>query len=98
RKQADQKIRQRIAHLEALNAIIAAADAAPDLPLLLTVAIDRILKALGLGMGGIWAGDHYVVRGLSPEIGGAVVAAAQRAGSKASPLSVADWHTVSQDG
>jgi PAS domain S-box-containing protein/putative nucleotidyltransferase with HDIG domain len=97
RKQADQKIRQRIAHLEALNAIIAAADAAPDLPLLLTVAIDRILEGLALGMGGIWAGDHHVVRGLAPEIGAAIVEAAQSAGSMASPLSVADWHTVSQD-
>jgi PAS domain S-box-containing protein len=53
RKQADQKTHQRAAHLEALNAIIAAADAAPDLPRLLTVAIDQILKALGLG----WAGS-----------------------------------------
>jgi PAS domain S-box-containing protein/putative nucleotidyltransferase with HDIG domain len=98
RKQADQKTHQRAAHLEALNAIIAAADAAPDLPLLLTVAIDHILKALGLGMGGIWAGDHWVVRGLSPEIGGAIVEAAQHGGPKASPLSVADWRRVPQDG
>lgn len=98
RKQTDQKAQQRAAHLEALNAIIAAADAAPDLPLLLTVAIDHILKALELGVGGIWAGDHYVVRGLSPEIGGVIVEAAQQAGQKASPLTVADWHSGPQDG
>jgi len=98
RRQADQNTHQRAAHLEALNAVIAAADAAPDLPLLLTVAIDHILKALGLGTGGIWAGDHWVVRGLSPEIGGAIVEAAQHAGPKASPLSVADWQRVPQDG
>jgi len=98
RKQADQKTHQRTAHLEALNAVIAAADAAPDLPRLLTVAIDRILKVLALGMGGIWVGEHYVVRGLSPEIGGAIVGAEQHAGSNPSPISVADWHAVSQDG
>jgi PAS domain S-box-containing protein/putative nucleotidyltransferase with HDIG domain len=95
RNQAERKIKDRTAHLEALNAIIAAADAAPDLPLLLTVAIDRILEALGLGMGGIWAGEHRVVRGLSPEIGAAIVEVAQ-SDSKACPLSVADWQMTSQ--
>ncbi len=99
RKQTDQRIHQRTAHLEALNAIIAAADAAPELPLLLTVAIDRILEALTLGMGGILAGEHHVVRGLSPEIGAAIVEAAQSAGSNTPvPLSVADWHLGPQDG
>jgi putative nucleotidyltransferase with HDIG domain len=93
RKQTDKKIQERAAHLEALNTIIAAADAAPDLPLLLGVAIDRILEALALGMGGIWAGEHHVVRGLSPEIGGAIVEATP-SGAKATPLSVADWHTA----
>lgn len=96
RTQADKKIQQRTAHLEALNAVIAAADAAPDLPLLLTVAIDRILEALSLGMGGIWAAEHHVVRGLSPKIGAAIVEASQP-GAKVAPLSVADWHTMPRD-
>ena len=99
RKRADQRIHQRAAHLEALNAIIAAADAAPDLHLVLTVAIDRILEAVALGMGGIWAGEHHVVRGLSPEVGVWIAQAAQSADAKAAAgVSVADWHAVPQDG
>lgn len=99
RKQADRKMRERAAHLEALNAVIAAADAAPDLPLLLEVAIDRILGALSLGMGGIWVGDHHVVRGLSPEIGTAIVEATQGAPARISTtLSVADWSAAFPDG
>src|SRR5438309_6320570 len=92
RRQADLAIRERAAHLEALNAIIAAADATPDLPLLLEVAIDRILEALSLGMGGIWAGDHHVVRGLSPETGAVIVKAAQGVRSKS------EWNAVFPDG
>src|SRR5438105_8643198 len=91
RRQADLAIRERAAHLEALNAIIAAADATPDLPLLLEVAIDRILEALSLGMGGIWAGDHHVVRGLSPETGAVIVKAAQGVRSKS-------WNAAFPDG
>jgi PAS domain S-box-containing protein/putative nucleotidyltransferase with HDIG domain len=99
RKRTDRKFQQRTAHLEALNAIVAAADAAPDLPLLLTVVIDRILEALALGMGGIWAGDHHVVRGLSPEIGKTVVEAAQSSQpNTASAASVADWQAMSGNG
>ena len=99
RRRANRKFQQRTAHLEALNAIVAAADAAPDLPLLLTVVIDRVLEALTLGMGGIWAGDHHVVRGLSPEIGATVVAAVQSSQPKtAATASVADWQALSADG
>src|SRR5437879_2804639 len=92
RRQTDLAIRERAAHLEALNAIVAAADASPDLPLLLEVAIDRILEALSLGMGGIWAGDHHVVRGLSPETGAVIVEAAQGVRSKS------EWNAVFPDG
>ncbi len=99
RLQADRKIQERAVHLEALNAVIAAADSAPDLSQLLAVAIDRTLEVLGLGMGGIWAGDHHVVRGVSPEIGTAVVEAGRGADEKTSGSSaVIDWEMLSRGG
>jgi len=99
RKQADRKIRQHAAHLEALSAIIAAADASPDLQELLPIAIDRVLEVLGLGIGGIWVGDQHIVRGLSPDIGRAIVDSAQRPGYKMpATLSVDDWNEVPPDG
>jgi len=60
--------RRRAAHQEALNAAIAAAAAASDLPELLEAALDSTLQALGLEMGGIWVADEQAIRGLSPEI------------------------------
>ncbi len=103
RKRSDDAVRRRVTHLEALNAITAAADAAPDLPMLLEVAIDRTLEAMQLGIGGVWAGDHHVARGLAPEIGALIVDSAQEVGrgtSGSSPrtgaLGVEDWSTVSR--
>jgi PAS domain S-box-containing protein/putative nucleotidyltransferase with HDIG domain len=90
RREADLGTRRRMAHLEALNAIIAAADASPDLPLLLEVAIDRLLGALALGSGGIWAAEHHVVRGLPQELGAAIVEAAQSGGKTATTRCSAD--------
>jgi GAF domain-containing protein/ActR/RegA family two-component response regulator len=60
--------RRRAAHLEALNAIIAAAPAATDLQNLLESALDRTLRALGLQIGGIWAAGQHVLRDVPPEI------------------------------
>jgi signal transduction histidine kinase/CheY-like chemotaxis protein len=67
RKQADEEIRRRAAHLEALNAVIAAAAAAPSLPELLNSAIENTLQALGLERGIIWQADQYAVRGIKDE-------------------------------
>lgn len=61
--------RRRAAHQQALNTIIAAAAAAPDLPILLETALDHTLRALGLDMGGIWVAGLSVLRNLPPEIG-----------------------------
>ncbi len=103
RKRSDDAVRRRVTHLEALNAITAAADAAPDLPMLLEVAIDRTLEAMQLGIGGVWAGDHHITRGLAPEIGALIVNAAQEAGRGASGAAprtgaqgVEDWSAVSR--
>ncbi len=99
RREADRGTRQRAAHLEALNAIIAAADAAPDLPLLLEVAIDRLLSALALGIGGVWTGEYHVVRGLPKEIGMAIVEGAHPMGAKmATTLCVADLRAAPRNG
>ncbi len=73
RRHADEEIRRRAAHLEALNVIISTADAAPDLPRVLEVALDRTLDALGLALGAIWAGDYHAVRGLPSELGPEIV-------------------------
>ncbi len=90
RREADRGARQRAVHLETLNAIIAAADAVPDLPPLLEVAIDRLLGALALGIGGVWTEEHHVVRGLPREFGSAIVEAAQSAGAKMDTTLCAD--------
>jgi PAS domain S-box-containing protein len=92
RMQSDADIRRRAAHLEALNVIIGIADAAPDLPRLLTTAIDRTLDVLGLCVGGIWADNHHAVRSLPPEIGPAIVETVKTAPPEVpSSQVVEDW-------
>ncbi len=100
RRRADEEVRRRAAHLEALNAITSTADAAPDLPRLLEAAVDRTLEVLGVGVGGIWAGDYHAVRGLPPEIGPVISGAVKRPGSKGfAPQVVEDWRApVSEAG
>ena len=51
RKQAEEEIRRRAAHLEALNAVIAAATTASELSELLGTALEHTLQALGLESG-----------------------------------------------
>lgn len=62
-----QEIQRRAAHLEALNAIIVGAAAAPDLRTLLEGAIERTMSALDVHSGAIWVDDLHVDRGLPPE-------------------------------
>jgi GAF domain-containing protein/signal transduction histidine kinase/CheY-like chemotaxis protein len=61
--------RRRARHLEALNSIITAVAAASDLQSLLEVALEHILKALGLESGGIWVANQSVIRGIPEDIG-----------------------------
>ena len=63
RKRAEAEIRRRAAHLEALNATIAAAAAAVDLHKLLEIALEHSLRALGLEMGAIWLTRDWQQRG-----------------------------------
>ena len=65
RKRAEEEIRRRAAHLEALNAVIAKAAAASDLQDLLETALDHTLHALSLDKGAIWRSGQYFVRGIS---------------------------------
>ncbi len=51
------EVRRRTAHLEALNSVIAAAAAAPNVENLLETALEETLKAVGLSGGAIWAGE-----------------------------------------
>lgn len=98
RRRADEEVRRRAAHLEALNAITSTADAAPDLPRLLEAAVDRTVEVLGVGMGGIWAGDYHAVRGLPPEVGPVIGGAVKRPGSKGfAPQVVEDWRALNSE-
>ena len=54
------EIRHRAAQQEAINAIIAAAVTAPDLPNLLKVVLKLTLKALVLKKGAIWVPGQSV--------------------------------------
>ncbi len=99
RVRADEEIRRRAAHLEALNAVIAAAVAAPDLPVLLETALDRTLQALELQSGALWIGEagQYVTRGLPSGFGPASAQVTEAAGLDLSgPIAVADWEQVAE--
>ncbi len=61
--------RRRAAHLEALNAIITAVAAASDLKSVLEVALEHVLRALGLENGGIWVAGQSVIRVIPGNIG-----------------------------
>jgi two-component system cell cycle sensor histidine kinase/response regulator CckA len=102
RKRAEEEIRRRTAHLEALNATIAAAAAAADLSALLETALGHALGALEMEMGGIWVAGQYAVRGLPGEFTLAMARAARadRAGRLeiAGPIAVEDWQEVAAGG
>ena len=92
RKRAEEELHRRATQQVALNAIIAAATAAPDLPNLLETALDHTLQALRLEMGDIWTTGQHVLRGIPPEIGPAMIRTV-RAASVDIPSSTAveDW-------
>jgi len=92
RKQAEEEAHRRAAHLETLNAIIAASGAAQDEPALLKVTVDAILKALGCEMGGVWTERTQLVRGMTHEAGPSILGVLEAAGyTLLSPHAVDDW-------
>ncbi|HEV2440799.1 MAG TPA: HD domain-containing phosphohydrolase [bacterium] len=85
-------VRRRSLRIEAINEIIAAADAAPDLPTVIHVAVDRMLAVLEEPAGGVWIGGHAAARGLPPGFGHELPAALRGSGWEATaPHAVEDW-------
>jgi len=98
RKRAEEEIRRRAAHLEALNAIITSAAAATDLSRTLETALDRTLEALGCERGEIWVGPLQVIRGLPREIIALIPMMEAAAADARGLLTVQDWRTASAPG
>lgn len=69
RKRNEEELRRRAVQQEALNAIIAAAVASPDLSELLDVILDHTLRATELEIGAVWTGGQVATRGIPPEVG-----------------------------
>jgi len=98
RKQAEEEIRRRAAHLEALNTIIAAAVAPGDARSLLQVTIDQTLHALGLQVGCAWTGDDWVCVGLTPDIDPARLHRVHAGLIEAHGFAaIADWQSLRSD-
>jgi len=100
--------RRRAAHLEALNAVIAAAAAATDLPSLLETALSQTLRAVGLEMGAIWLRHAFppllLQRGLPAEIRDAITQILDDLGIELDavevrgPIHVDDWQQIEGGG
>jgi signal transduction histidine kinase/DNA-binding response OmpR family regulator len=98
RKRTEQETQRRATHLEALNAVIAAAAAASDLPNLLETALDHTLQALNLEAGAIWRSGQYVIQGLhlEPDQAGPHEALATGLAIVGS-LAIEDWRRIEAD-
>ncbi|RLC64906.1 MAG: hypothetical protein DRI48_07300, partial [Chloroflexi bacterium] len=90
--------RSRTAHLEALNAIIAAAAAAPDISNLLDIALGHTLIALGLKTGYICLADQCAIQGLPPDFEPVTIQTNRDAGLDSPyPLAIEDWRRVREE-
>jgi GAF domain-containing protein/ActR/RegA family two-component response regulator len=63
-----EETQRRASHLEALNAIIAAAVAAGDISALMEIVLDQTLKATGLKRGAIRVGERHISHSISAEV------------------------------
>jgi GAF domain-containing protein len=61
--------RRRALQQEALNGVVAAGVAAPNLTILLNTVLDLTLHALGMTKGAIWVKEHHAIRGFPEDIG-----------------------------
>jgi len=68
RIRAEDDLRRRAAHQEALNTVIGAAATAAGPAELLEIALVQTLSALGLEIGTVWMPPHVCMRGLPPDI------------------------------
>ncbi len=97
-KKAEEEVRRRAEHLEALNAIIGASSTSGDVLSLLTVALNSTLRALSLKMGCAWAGKEWTCAGVSEAVGKLVLGeVAARPAMFRVPLAMDDWQTVADD-
>ncbi len=93
-----QEVRDRANRQQALNAIIAAAVAAPDLTDLLNTALEHTLQALGARRGAIWLPNHSATRGFPPGFSAMASQIFQDADLDIShPLAITDWSQVPDD-
>lgn len=93
-----EETRRRAAQQEAVNAVIAAAVSAPDLPSLLEAVLNLTLEALGLEKGSLWVLDQKVIRGLSEDIGEAAASIARATCTDLSDTNIIeDWGRVTED-
>jgi two-component system phosphate regulon sensor histidine kinase PhoR len=98
RKQVEEEIRRRAAHLEALNAVIAAASGAPVLTDVLEIALEHTLQAFDLEMGAIWWSGQYIIRGIEQKAEQTNAHEALAAGlAIAKSVVVEDWRRVTDD-
>ena len=96
-KRAEQQLRRRAAHLEALNAIITKTAVATDITELLNSTLDHSLRALGLAAGTIWVEGQNAIRGFS-ENGRTLEAMHQVAGESFPHVThVEDWQLTTTD-
>lgn len=92
RVQAEEEVRRRATHQEALNTIIAAAAAAADLPGLLRTALERTMAALGVSMGGIWVAPATFSQGVQQEVQDAIAEVVATGGLPVTrTAAVEDW-------
>jgi GAF domain-containing protein/CheY-like chemotaxis protein len=92
------EIRHRAAQQEAINAIIAAAVTAPDLPNLLKVVLKLTLKALVLKKGAIWVPGQSVLFGVPSQFNRDKQRFASMRGMEIpGPVVISDWKQVHKD-
>ncbi|MEJ2570011.1 MAG: substrate-binding domain-containing protein [Anaerolineales bacterium] len=100
RKEAEREITRRATHFEALNTIIAAANAATDLPQLLKIALEHALHALGLETGSIWIHPYVAMQGMSSDTQERITEAMRASRELEIPgtLVVEDWQAAAKSG
>lgn len=92
RRRLFEETRSRALQQEALNAVIAAAMAAPDMLQLAQTALDHTLQALNIEIGGIWVAGQRAYRGISSEAWQRIAQATQTAQLGFSgPIIIEDW-------
>lgn len=97
-QRAQEEIHRQAAHLEALNAVIVAASAAPHLTRLLEIALDQVLQALKLDRGTIWAADQLVARRIQSDSGREIQEAILETGlDQESACAETDWEHAAAD-